>query len=254
MLIVKKYHDYYDTAMGFDGIDKTCVYERNPVIEENKYEISQLKHRFAGDKVGWRHGPYSVDYREFLKRDNDTPLTVPFVIGFCGKTYVGYHFQWGDSYYDNIRTEIVYGPDDFFKLQPFTNSQKKYSSDKQNKEITEKYFTKFHNKEHSDLFIKYHVPIFVYDFGTGFIQEGIHRTSKAFQTNPNLSQYEFYKLFDAPTAFQEIQMFLQGVLGNKEKITVVISDQNKLLQHGFDPKWSFRNPCPPKRKSGKCKN
>ena len=54
-----------------------------------------------------------------------------------------------------------------------------------------------------------------------------------------LKDYEFYKKFDSFAAFQEIQMFLSGVLGNKENEIIVVSDKDKIAQHGFD-KFSFR--------------
>ena len=58
--------------------------------------------------------------------------------------------------------------------------------------------------------------------------------------NPRLKRFEFYKVFDSYGAFQEIHMFLSGVLGNTEKKTVGVSDIHRLEAHGFDRKTSFR--------------
>jgi hypothetical protein len=44
---------------------------------------------------------------------------------------------------------------------------------------------------------------------------------------------------DSFTAFQEISMFLGGVLGAGEKNIVEVEDKYKITQHGFN-KWSFR--------------
>jgi hypothetical protein len=41
-------------------------------------------------------------------------------------------------------------------------------------------------------------------------------------------------------AFQEIQMFISGVLGIDENPTVEVSDKDKIISRGFDYKWSFR--------------
>ena len=59
------------------------------------------------------------------------------------------------------------------------------------------------------------------------------------ELNPHYNDYEFYKVFDSFTAFQEIQMFMGGVLGSGEKEIVEVADKYKIGQHGFD-KWSFR--------------
>ena len=249
MLIIKKYHDYYDSAVGVDGIDKTCIYERLPVQESNQYEMGKIHELFKGDKVGWHCGPYSENYSKFRynkPQKNDPYFIMPFIIGFCGKTYVGYVFKW-DVYNDLDKIKIVYGPDEFFETQKF-DATKKYSRYKTNYERTKKYFDRFHDKEHSDLFVKYHTPIWVYDFGTnivkyendGFKNNQFNYRNKYFMTNPPLNDYEFYRIFNTQMAFQEIQMYLQGVLGNKEKEIVVISEKDKLQQHGFDPKYSFR--------------
>src|SRR5208283_3990318 len=65
-----------------------------------------------------------------------------------------------------------------------------------------------------------------------------HRNPKFF-VNPLLKDYEFYKVFDTYQAFQEIQMFIGGVLGNKEKEIIEVADKYKIAKHGFD-KFSFR--------------
>lgn len=62
------------------------------------------------------------------------------------------------------------------------------------------------------------------------------------ELNPSLKAYKFMKVVDPYSAFQEISQFISGVLGNSEKQTVDISDENRLLQHGFDKKFSFRHP------------
>ena len=260
MLIIKKYYDYYDTAMGIDGIDKTCVYSRIPkLVPANKM--------FEGEKVNWSRGPYYYDaerYRFNRPPKGEPYLIMPFVIGFCGKTYVGYLFRWEKPFQPMLGSteytqEIVYDIEDFFKYKQF-NKRGKFSSGKQDEDIVTKYYTKFHNKPHQKLFVEHHTPIFVMDFGTNLMnldveykEPGYYWNRPFLMINPILKDYQFYQIMNAAQTFQEIQMYLQGVLGNKEKEIVEISEKDKLLQHGFDPKWSFRNPCPPNRKKGKSK-
>ena len=92
-----------------------------------------------------------------------------------------------------------------------------------------------------ELFRQLNVPIFIYDsdYDRKFIGRYTRRSNEVFITNPTLKDYEFYKVQDSFTAFQEIQMFLGGVLGKGEKEIVEIEDKYKISQHGFDNK-SFR--------------
>ena len=258
MLIIKKYHDYYDSAMGIDGIDKTCVYDRSPKLET-------VGDYFKGVGSGWHKGPYTFDFcaNRYKQPNKGQPdFAMPFVIGFCGKTYVGYLLKWATPNYmfssaacpNEFTEEIVYGLDGFLAKKQFDDTNK-YSSGKQEKEAVISYFEKFHNKPHPSLFVKYHVPIFVFDFGTRLIEDlnvdhspDFNWNNPLFMINPILKNYQFFKIMNTAQTFQEIQMYLQGVLGSIEKEPVQISEKDKIIQHGFDLTWSFRNPCPPKRK------
>jgi hypothetical protein len=94
------------------------------------------------------------------------------------------------------------------------------------------------------IFRELKVPVFVYDgdFGrTTFDKKrrGYNNHKPKFFINPLLKNYEFYKVFDTFQAFQEISMFMGGVLGAGEKEITVVADKYKIAQHGFD-KYSFR--------------
>jgi hypothetical protein len=67
-------------------------------------------------------------------------------------------------------------------------------------------------------------------------------------TNPNhqwklnctgLKEIQFYRVFDAVAAFQELDMWMSGALGMPGNPMVEISDADRLAKHGMD-KWSFR--------------
>ncbi|MBI2433967.1 MAG: hypothetical protein HYV26_13955 [Candidatus Hydrogenedentes bacterium] len=47
---------------------------------------------------------------------------------------------------------------------------------------------------------------------------------------------------DAVTAFQEIHMYISGVLGVSANPTVTLSDTMIQAKHGFDSEFSFRKP------------
>ena len=59
------------------------------------------------------------------------------------------------------------------------------------------------------------------------------------QTNPCLRDLSFQKVFDPFMTFQEISMFLGGVLARPDRPMLTITDEVKAQQHGFD-KHSFR--------------
>jgi len=57
--------------------------------------------------------------------------------------------------------------------------------------------------------------------------------------NPKLKDMQFYKVKDAFTTFQDLSMFISGVMGGQAPPMVPISDQIRKEKHGFD-EWSFR--------------
>lgn len=72
------------------------------------------------------------------------------------------------------------------------------------------------------------------------------KVSAAAYKDVNLADIEFYRVIDAYTMFQELEMYIGGVLPRPGAMTATIADKDRIVQHGFD-KWSFRKP--PKSKS-----
>ena len=56
-----------------------------------------------------------------------------------------------------------------------------------------------------------------------------------------LGDYEFARVLDPYTAFQELAMWVGGILPGNENPMVSISDEDRASKHGMD-KWSFRRP------------
>lgn len=221
MLITSDYHDYYDSAIGFGGVDKTCVYNRkeniinnNLIDEENTY---------------------------FTYETKDNVTVNLFIVGFCGKTYVGAEFSSTSTVHKNIfKTYFVYGKDIITELKRHS-----YLKDTDNKKTVFYYFKRrkptiqlielYHNKQNTELFFKIKSPIFYFSLSQKCLDKDATLT-----INKQLKDIHFYKIFDPFQAYQEIYIFLSGVLGNTEKDTVAISDINRLTAKGFDKKWSFR--------------
>lgn len=272
MKIIKYFNDYYDSAIGIDGIDETCIYDRKAFLDADKYIFTKNRKLFEVPSDSWKDEPFRTPNR---KSQNKIGLysIVPFIVGFCGKTYVGYVFRYYTGFGSEDKIKIAYGYDEFLSTAPIKDKYV-YNHAKTGELFVYKdelkgikrFMDMFHEKDHSELFVKNDVPTFVYDFGTELsslpLDKSIEYVNKYGRTapsgecfiyNPCLNDYQFYKVFNSAHAFQEIQMYKQGVLGAKEKESAPLSDKEKILQHGFDTVWSFRNPCPPKRKKGRCK-
>jgi len=228
MLIISKQKDYYDGVVGTMGVDKTIVYERhtkeyikrNEFPKEFCYDMTRgWKERSPELNVGITHLKEGI---EKYKRVNW------FIVGFCGKLYIGWKLWYREE--DGLSGEWKYDISyDFDYVEPMIKIS--YMFHKPSDSVK-----KILNYNAINIFREHHTPSFIYYEDDGY---RVSRNEK-FIVNPILKDFEFYKVFDSFTAFQEIQMFLGGVLGSGENDMVEISNKNKILKHGFDYKWSFR--------------
>ena len=241
MYIISKYKDYYDGVAGTMGIDKTIVYERTPIEIENPDRPAMFKRH----PYWWSSNPHSP----FLQLENYRTIKKEFrnkyghfgffIMGFCGKLYVGWKLysevkKFG-SIYPELITEFTY---DFDRIKEIIKTQNRHG----NMEDLMNYVKTY---DAMQLFRDLKAPVFVYDDDynrVSIVQYGsVESGGKArFAVNLLLKEYEFYKVFDAFQAFQEVMMFMGGVLGRGEKEILEVADKYKITQHGFDYKWSFR--------------
>lgn len=237
MLIIakKSEKDYYDGVVGTMGIDKTIVYKREIVeIEEDKFPDIFNKKKFSFGKskdnsiITLASHSLSKDYRLIYEGYGH------FVVGFCGKLYIGFKLY---------RKELDNG---VIKLNTIIS----YDTDAIKKVITSRSYwgnnveTDIDNVKKMDLiqmFRDFNAPVFVYDgdYDRTFFNNRWYNNKQKLIINPILADYQFYKVFDSFHTFQEISMFMGGVLGKGEKDIVEVADKYKIEQHGFD-KWSFR--------------
>lgn len=232
MLIVSKHRDYYDKVTGTVGVDKTLVYKRDLIKLEKPIRII-LQYSFP------TNSPYSNNYTEYTK---DKPAYTPFLIGFCGKLYVGYKFQWEDTLSDIQKTLIIYNKERIISL--VTSKIKSNRITVLTRQI-EDIFKHIDGRPFNEIFVERHVPYF---YGH-FKQNWMGRNSEFIvdELNSILENYEFVKKFDPFMAFQEVSMYLGGVLGTNEKETIEIDEKYRQLKHGFD-KMSFRQVAPGQKK------
>lgn len=235
MYIISKNKDYYDGVVGTMGVDKTLVYERNTVeIEDSKDMPKEFQ---PSRNSNWNNrrenhffnlGYMSTDSKKYDSNEF-------FLVGFCGKLYLGWKFHYKvkgweyDVQVDVPKTDIIYG---------YENA-KKYLKGGYWKSNIQEDVDYVLNYDPIDMFRELKTPVFIYDNSESNFRHRVSRTDSMLIINPILKDYEFYKVIDSFTAFQEIQMFLGGVLGVGEKEIIEVEDKYKIPQHGFD-KWSFR--------------
>jgi len=224
MYIISKNKDYYDGVVGSVGMDKTIVYERHPNEIDNR---DLMPKEFQGNRLD--NNPFlNISYLDVdNKKSKKYHLCESFIVGFCGKLYLGWKFYYNvedkfnyPSY--NTKCDIIY---DFEIAKKYLKEE--YWSHKLIDDVN--YIL---NYDPINIFREYNSPIFIYDTIN-------NRRDSLFIVNSLLKKYEFYKVVDAFTAFTEIQMFISGVLGTGENDIIVIDDKYKIKKHGFD-KWSFR--------------
>jgi hypothetical protein len=233
MFVIAKKKDYYDGVAGTTGIDKTIVYDRQIIELENDtlpkefQDINPFKNPKGSPFVRLGNANIKKEFRVLYG------ATSYFIIGFCGKLYVGWKLYSEiktDSYpFKGMMTTIIYDNENIKKMfEPhyWGNS----FEDELNYVLT---------YDPMQFFRDLRTPVFLYDHDYDRKSIDMWRSHSKFIINPLLKEYQFYKVFDAVQAFQEISMFLGGVLGNKEKEIVNVADKYKITQHGFD-KWSFR--------------
>lgn len=236
MYIISKHKDYYDGVAGSMGVDKTIVYERHQMNVEDHFDIPNEFKETGSYRRNYDNPIYNIGYSDLdLKKSKKYSLVTTFLIGFCGKLYIGWRFSY------KVRNEVTFYDETFTDIVYDYNVAKEYLREtywKHNLADDVRYIENF---DAMHIFRNFNAPVFAFEFNENKIKyhNGTFISNGGLSINPVLKDFEFYKVFDAFQAFQEIQMFLSGVLGSGENDILEVEDKYKISQHGFD-KWSFR--------------
>lgn len=253
MLIVSKFRDFYDSVAFQKGVDKTLVYKREEkelrFDPDNKVKNTKMLYNLSGEKSFPTYETTSWRYWSSRRTKDDFKLET-FVIGFCGKIYPVCERT------DVIKNEIgnledvvsyIYGIDNI--QDQFKNIYKSDTWTKSRLSAQLSYLRDFCNrKDVLELFYIHKCPIFAIDIDLELMIE-----NKNLILNPSLKDFEFYKCMDTYQVFQELEMYIGGVIGSNGKDTVEVSDESKIVGKGFDLKTSFRKE-PGTKKRGKTNN
>jgi len=246
MYIISKNRDYYDSAVGM-GIDKSIVYERHL----NSMLIPKDVHEVLDEDQGKWHSAagFTTSYGGDIPKGKFNSHLI--VVGFCGKLHIGIKFTkqlYGQGIInDTYETEIIYDHDKILKRLKAEDETKrgKYSWERPYRvENFNNYVTRINAFNVDKWFRRFNTPIFVYgtplDISRWRYEDKIDGCN--FFINPVLKDYQFAKVVDPYTAFQEIYMYIGGVLGaNKDGTEIPATEKQKVAQHGMN-KWSFRKP------------
>ncbi len=244
MRIISEAHDYYDCIQS-QGQDRTCTWVRS--IEDFQFD-------------GWDFPKIHM----YTGADRDRICIEQNFIGFCGKIYPVLEVEKTlcytmDEVVDCIRSHASKRQFEDFQKNKWT---KTYIG------LMRRHLMEFYEEcrqkqtSYADLFFENGCPVFVAEYKPFDAQRNasmirfhgrkdtekkvfLPRTSelkkchRRFSADRMLKDFGFYKLFPTQAAFQEIHMYLGGVLGFGNPHVPVPDDKTMRDIKGFD-KWSFK--------------
>lgn len=242
MRIISKQRDYYDAAQNMGTDDRLTFLRKQKDLE--KFELPKDLQDLYDNMPKYTAAVASKKYN-FRRYPRSRYSIERFLVGFCGEVYpiiqlattpnLREYTAWAYNAIDVINFLSKYKLDN--ELETFLTS--KHSPQMWNGfDLSADYFNAHHNerKEHSELFSKFKAPCFVYGPVAGFC---IGPRKHSLIVNPILRDYEFYRRFDVYSAYQELSMYVGGVLSNTEFIPNNTSDIDMRNSKGFDAR-SFK--------------
>jgi len=164
-------------------------------------------------------------------------------VGFCGKLYGLIQYPVTTLYWDSKICQ-TFSNIETFKTHLYNTNKENFAA----YNYIHKYrnISKFDNLNlflkkfneidiGNEIFIKFNSPIFLFK-----------NTNCPIIVNPKLSNYSFYNIKSSDQAFQELSMFIGGVLNRRESNMLNINDDKKLIKNGFDDQ-SFKTLSPGKK-------
>lgn len=237
MRIVSKFHDYYD-GVARQGVDLSIIYLR----ESFRYDFERKTYPTIYDilpKITYQYFTINLDHRR--SNENDKLTLTYMVLGYCGELYPLVEIRASSSIVGSCPEEYtyVYSLEELEKVLlnkyelhfSFKNRERKYSRIRASASDLPSLFGQDLSRLKT-FFTEYNCPTFLFF-------DNVPGRFPSIATNVCLKQLQFFKVKDAFTCFQDISMYVSGVLRSPTPVMVQISDEDKLSKHGFD-EWSFR--------------
>lgn len=239
MRVISKFNDYYDIGMSY-GQDQSLIFHRQEnkiIMPDNSWGKEPAL--FQKDCTNLRN-IWELSYRRII-------------VGFCGEAYLCYyleltlpHHPFKVSTYafneEAVRRFLELWLNEKTYLQFLEPTPKNSWRTRLRLDQVQKVFSLFNPNKFFNYFIDKKIPIFV-------AQRHLSGRGVVVCENSNLSDVEFYKVIDPYTAYQEISMFIGGVLGVGEPDIIEVSDECKRDGKGFnDQSFKTRAGTKPNRK------
>lgn len=221
MRIHSDFHDYYDIGLSV-GVDPKLHYNRR----ERCFYPSELKTPFPPD---------TLSLVRITEHRRPQPDVERIVIGFCGVLYPCIRLVSDAKSVINIWNAEQLAEHFKFSIpswgRPSEHWERSFRKDQRERE---RFLV---NRPRADpLFLEMDTPLFVVQVDR---ESGVTREI-LIETNSNLRPFEFFKVFDPYSAFQEVSMYLGNHLVKRD-VPDTIADEDRIAMHGYD-KHSFRHP------------
>jgi hypothetical protein len=243
-IVSNKFKDYYDVVAN-QGVDLTRIFNRNTKNVKGNFPLPGWTEKSYWDGIqkdaDYPKAEYTVYYSTKQNFGSENYRLGYIYVLFAGKLYGGIAIKdltfghTGEmSYYWDIET--------FNKkaLEMKVEERKSYTESslycgkgyKTNKERVEKVLSIEGDEILKEWAITNNISIAVACY---FFTD---KNEQFYKVNPCLKDIEFQRVLDPFTAYQELDQWISGVLGQNPEPDEV-SDKVKIQQHGFDS-WSFR--------------
>ena len=251
MRIISKFSDYYDGVQAY-GQDQSLIYNR--IKETRSFSSKDTNQLFSEDTYLYKE-IYITDF-DINTRNIGLINVETFYIGICGNIYplvkLEYKTDTRSTAYPHKTTKFVNSEENLhLALQKIEGgTAKKLVNDwtsknhdnirwwLQNREgvsLKEQY-TNFFKRPRFDKYWKFSVDHKIVCFSMRRVYK---KMDINFEINPCLKGLGGPIVSNPFDTFQNIAMYLGGVLGNEAAPMITIEDKYRIESHGYD-KWSFR--------------
>jgi hypothetical protein len=235
MRIISDFHDYYDSVQKYQDDHESCVFFNR---KQQEYSIDRVKdfqksnliykiyERFYGFVT--KAGLFDLDRAGISLLDKNTKKNYSKLsihksfVCFCGKGYRGLEVTKSGYEGTNFLCH-VYSAEDLEKIM---DQNEVVYKDKKSQQNAVNYFKPVELDQ--DFLIENKITSFVINDSQLVI-------------NPRLKRWEFQKVLDPFSAYQELDMWMSGVLSYPQNIMIEVSNESKIEKGGFDRKISFRH-------------
>jgi len=238
MKLISKQHDYYDSAMAY-GVDDHVFFKRqiSELDEEYVKPNTDFERAVVTKLANTRDALLSEKYRRWNERHFFERFSLMY-LAFCGKPYpIVIMNTREDGLFDPAHQKYYYSAGDLYQaIDTFSPALADELLSKLHRPALVAFFE---NKLpiNVDTFFDLKTPYFLIKSAKdSFLSDPKVRVSLL----PNLGDLMFYKVIDPFSAYQDIEQFLSGVLGDTENNIPQIEDKYMVKAKGFDDK-SFRN-------------